>query len=119
MLIHLFCEGHGVHVINAMNDLLNLNKADISLVRYFVVELLNLCQSPYSEDFMNAFEPLVSNSDIQNGVNMGRDMEAMREFLGNYFFLFPVFLVIIDFFIFQITARITWYHPGQIERCLL
>lgn len=83
MLIHLFCEGHGVHVINAMNDLLSLNKADISLVRYFVVELLNLCQAPYTEDFMNAFEPLVSNCDIQNGVNQGRDMEAMREFLGN------------------------------------
>ncbi|KAH8866048.1 Negative elongation factor D [Schistosoma japonicum] len=84
LFVHLLSCGHVLPVINTMHRLFLRNRVDVSIVRYFVTEVLKVAGQPYSTSFMNALHPLVVHPDISDGLKGGKDTDYVNEFLEYY-----------------------------------
>ncbi|VDN43430.1 unnamed protein product, partial [Gongylonema pulchrum] len=62
--VHLLSVGLALPVVEKINKMFRDGQIDISLIRYFAVEVLEIVAPPYSEDFVNVFLPIVSNPEI-------------------------------------------------------
>jgi negative elongation factor C/D len=67
-LIHVLSCGHVIPVINYINKCMNNKTLDHSMIRYFVSEVLNMIEPPYSSEFTTAFLPLVQNEEITSSL---------------------------------------------------
>ncbi|KAK0425413.1 hypothetical protein QR680_009187 [Steinernema hermaphroditum] len=54
---------------------------DISLVRYFALEVLEMIAPPYSEEFISVFLPLVENPDIFDPSQYSQKFQSAKEFV--------------------------------------
>uniref|UniRef100_A0A915KSJ9 Negative elongation factor D n=1 Tax=Romanomermis culicivorax TaxID=13658 RepID=A0A915KSJ9_ROMCU len=81
-LVHLLSCGHALPVANYIRQRLLRNDADVSLIRYFVTETLEIIAPPYSPEFAELFLPLVENVDICRRETMNDEKwEAVKLFL--------------------------------------
>merc|ERR1711902_73370 len=72
-LVNLLSRGYVIPVVKYIKQCWENNETDISLIRYFVTEVLDTIAPPYSDDFVQLFLPLVENEEIIGG--MRRDGE--------------------------------------------
>jgi len=81
-MIHLMSKGYAIPVIDFIHHKWTCQDADMSLIRYFVVETLDIIAPPYSESFAAAFLPLVEDKMILLGSEMTEERQtAVQEFL--------------------------------------
>uniref|UniRef100_A0A915Q520 Negative elongation factor D n=1 Tax=Setaria digitata TaxID=48799 RepID=A0A915Q520_9BILA len=78
--VHLLSVGLALPVVEKINKMFRDGQIDISLVRYFAVEVLEIVAPPYSEDFINVFLPIVSNPEIFDQ-NINDKIPAAKEFI--------------------------------------
>ncbi|VDN21333.1 unnamed protein product [Dibothriocephalus latus] len=85
LLIHLVVCGYVLPTIQTMHSLLERNRVDVSIARYFVTELLHVAAPPYDPLFLSAIHPLVSHPHIFDGLRTDRNTDIVNEFLGMSF----------------------------------
>ncbi|KAK6106157.1 TH1 family protein [Brugia pahangi] len=80
--VHLLSVGLALPVVEKINKMFRDGQIDISLVRYFATEVLEIVAPPYSEDFVGVFLPIVSNSEIFDQ-NISDKIPAAKEFIDH------------------------------------
>ncbi|CAD6186314.1 unnamed protein product [Caenorhabditis auriculariae] len=77
-LVHLLTVGSAIPVIERMNSMLEDAAIDASLVRYFLLEVLEIIAPPFSEQFVALMTPLVENVEIFDKLVLDRFPPAVH-----------------------------------------
>uniref|UniRef100_A0A915PMA6 Uncharacterized protein n=1 Tax=Setaria digitata TaxID=48799 RepID=A0A915PMA6_9BILA len=78
--VHLLSVGFALPVVEKINKLFQEGQIDVSLVRYFAVDVLCIIEPPYSEEFVETFLPTVLNREIFDSVTLRR-VPAAEQFI--------------------------------------
>ena len=54
-MVHLMSRGHVIQTVKYINKCWKQQDTDISLIRHFVIEVLDMIGPPYSTEFINRF----------------------------------------------------------------
>lgn len=79
-MVNLLSRGCVVPVVKYVKQCFQKDDTDISLIRYFVTEVLETITHPYSSEFVQLFLPMVENEDI-TGSNNDNDNDPVSEFI--------------------------------------
>ncbi|ETE63940.1 Negative elongation factor C/D, partial [Ophiophagus hannah] len=63
-MVHLLSRGYVLPVVSYIRKCLEKLDTDISLIRYFVTEVLDVIAPPYTSDFVQLFLPILENDSI-------------------------------------------------------
>eukprot|EP00118_Oscarella_pearsei_P013021 m.100073 g.100073 ORF g.100073 m.100073 type:complete len:93 (+) comp37082_c0_seq11:2132-2410(+) len=63
-IVHAFACGSVQPVLSFIQQCLTSRSTDLSLIRHFVVEVLQLVKEPYSAEFTALFLPIVSDENV-------------------------------------------------------
>jgi len=80
-LVNLLARGCVLPVVKYMAECWSSTDTDISLIRYFVTEVLETIAPPYSTEFVALFLPLVENEDITGSMRIDSDSDPVSEFI--------------------------------------
>ncbi|XP_023330402.1 negative elongation factor D [Eurytemora carolleeae] len=80
-LVNLLSRGYVLPVVKYMAQCWRNTDTDISLIRYFVTEVLETIAPPYSSEFVALFLPLVENEEITGTMRMDSDSDPVSEFI--------------------------------------
>lgn len=81
-LIHLLSKGCVVPVLNYIKSCSQKDDMDISLIRYFVTEILSMIKPPYSDKFVELFLPLVKSDVITGDIKNEAESSLVTDFIG-------------------------------------
>lgn len=62
--IHLLSCGYVQPVLQLVPKMYEEGQIDVSLVRYFGVEVIELVAPPYADEFINGMQPILAKSEI-------------------------------------------------------
>ena len=79
-MIFLMTKGHVLPVLAFLNRCWKEQDTDISLIRHFVMEVLEMIGPPYTTEFVNLFLPLINNEYI-SGFLKSDEEKVVHEFL--------------------------------------
>lgn len=80
-MVHLLSRGCAVSVVNYIKTCWQRQDTDISLIRYFVTEVLDIIAPPYTPEFVTLFLPLVENEDITGSMKFEGGNDPVSEFI--------------------------------------
>uniref|UniRef100_A0A182QA94 Negative elongation factor D n=1 Tax=Anopheles farauti TaxID=69004 RepID=A0A182QA94_9DIPT len=80
-MIHLLACGCVIPVLKYIRQCFTQKDTDISLIRYFVAEVLEMVTHPYSSEFVQHFLPIVENEDINSSMYEAGDYDPLTEFI--------------------------------------
>lgn len=80
-MVNLLCSGCVVPVVKYIKQCWQKGDTDISLIRYFVTEVLEAIGPPYSSEFVNLFMPMVENDEITGTMRGDGDNDPVSEFI--------------------------------------
>jgi len=80
-LVNLLSRGYVLPVVKYMAQCWSNTDTDISLIRYFVTEVLETIAPPYSQEFVSLFLPLVENEEITGSMRLDMDSDPVSEFI--------------------------------------
>ncbi|PAA58078.1 hypothetical protein BOX15_Mlig027171g2, partial [Macrostomum lignano] len=79
--VHLMFVGHVEPVLDYMHSCLTSKLSDMSLLRHFVLEVLDMVEPPYTESFVRRLRPLVESPDIYNAIERKEGRDSCDRFL--------------------------------------
>lgn len=79
-MINLLTRGYCIPVVKYIKQCCAKGDTDISLIRYFVTEVLETISQPYSQEFVSLFLPMVENEDI-TGRMSDEENDPFAEFI--------------------------------------
>ncbi|XP_064599061.1 negative elongation factor D-like [Liolophura sinensis] len=82
-MVHLFSRGCVIPVVTYIRKCLEKQDTDISLIRYFVTEVLDVIAPPYTSEFVQLFLPLIENEEITGLLKTDDGNDAVSEFLSH------------------------------------
>lgn len=82
-MINLLTRGCCIPVVKYIKQACAKGDTDVSLIRYFVNEVLETITQPYSPEFVSLFLPMVENEDI-TGRMMDEENDPFAEFIGEF-----------------------------------
>uniref|UniRef100_T1J261 Negative elongation factor D n=1 Tax=Strigamia maritima TaxID=126957 RepID=T1J261_STRMM len=77
----LFSRGCVVPVVNYIKSCWQKQNTDVSLIRYFITEVLDVIAPPYTSEFVQLFLPMVENEEITGGMRNESDNDPVSEFI--------------------------------------
>ncbi|XP_014215121.1 negative elongation factor D [Copidosoma floridanum] len=80
-MVHILCKGCVVPTVTYIKQCWQKGDTDISLIRYFVTEVLEAIVPPYSKDFVQLFLPLVEHEEITGSMRGDNDNDLVSEFI--------------------------------------
>ncbi|XP_076370703.1 negative elongation factor complex member TH1 isoform X2 [Tachypleus tridentatus] len=80
-MVHLLSRGCVFPVINYIKTCWHRQDTDVSLIRYFVTEVLDIIAAPYTPEFIQLFLPLVENEEITGGMRNEGENDPITEFV--------------------------------------
>lgn len=82
-MVHLVSRNYVIPVIKYMRKCWQKQDTDVSLVRYFVTEILEIIEPPYSQEFIQILLPMIEANDITGNLKAeNRDHHKLvREFI--------------------------------------
>lgn len=80
-MVNLLARGCVVPVVKYIRQCCNKGDTDISLIRYFVTEVLETITHPYSPEFVLLFLPMVENEEITGSMRGEGDNDPVSEFI--------------------------------------
>ncbi|XP_045193962.1 negative elongation factor D-like [Mercenaria mercenaria] len=80
-MVHVFSCGCVIPVVNYIRGCHNKQDTDISLIRHFVSEVLDVIAPPYTQDFVNLFLPLIENEGITGTLRSEDGNDPVSEFI--------------------------------------
>lgn len=72
-MIHMLSRGYIMPVVLYMKDCMDKQVTDVSLLRHFVTEMLEMIAPPYSTDFIASMLPIVQNKEVTGALKDGSD----------------------------------------------
>uniref|UniRef100_A0A4W3J9H7 Negative elongation factor complex member C/D n=1 Tax=Callorhinchus milii TaxID=7868 RepID=A0A4W3J9H7_CALMI len=81
-MVHLLSRGYVLPVVSYMRKCLEKLDTDISLIRYFVTEVLDVIAPPYTSDFVHLFLPILENDSIVGTIRTEGECDPVAEFIG-------------------------------------
>ncbi|KAK7505402.1 hypothetical protein BaRGS_00003564 [Batillaria attramentaria] len=81
-MVHLFSRGCVIPVIAYMRKCSETQDTDISLIRHFVTEVLDVIAPPYTPEFVQLFLPLIENQDITGILRSEDNSDPVSEFIS-------------------------------------
>lgn len=81
-MVNLLSRGCVVPVVKYIKQCWGRGDTDISLIRYFVTEVLETITHPYSPEFVLLFLPMVENEEITGTMRGEGDNDPVSEFIG-------------------------------------
>ena len=67
-MVHLISRGFVIPILRYISNISKSERIDASLIRHFVVEVLDIIQSPYSDDLKEILYPLVQGKIFGNTI---------------------------------------------------
>ncbi|CAG2243368.1 NELFD [Mytilus edulis] len=80
-MVHLFSKGFVLPVVSYICKCWDKQDTDISLIRHFVTEVLDVIAPPFTADFAQLFLPLIENKDITGSIRMDDGSDPVSEFI--------------------------------------
>lgn len=80
-MINLMTKGYVIPVVAFLNKCWKDQDTDISLIRHFVMEVLEMIGPPYTHEFVNLFIPLINNEYISSFLKTD-EQKIVQEFLS-------------------------------------
>lgn len=80
-MVHLFSRGCVVPVVTYIKSCWQKEDTDVSLIRYFVTEVLDIIAPPYTSEFVQLFLPMVETEEITGGMRGDNDSDPVSEFI--------------------------------------
>ncbi|XP_045462012.1 negative elongation factor D [Harmonia axyridis] len=80
-MVNLLCSGCVVPVVKYIKQCWQKGDTDVSLIRYFVTEVLETIGPPYSYEFVNLFMPMVENDEITGSMRTDGENDNVSEFI--------------------------------------
>ncbi|XP_058823472.1 negative elongation factor D-like [Topomyia yanbarensis] len=80
-MVNLLARGCVVPVVKYIRQCCTRGDTDISLIRYFVTEVLETITHPYSPEFVQLFLPMVENEEITGSMRGEGDNDPVSEFI--------------------------------------
>lgn len=81
-MVHLLSKGFVMPVITYMKNRFTKQDTDVSLIRYFVIEVLDVISPPYSSEFVQLFLPLVNNPEVTGKTRTDGEAQLVSSFLS-------------------------------------
>ncbi|XP_041096021.1 negative elongation factor D-like isoform X2 [Polyodon spathula] len=81
-MVHLLSRGYVLLVVGYIRKCLEKLNTDISLIRYFVTEVLDVIAPPYPSDFVQLFLPILENDGIAGTIKTEGECDPVAEFIG-------------------------------------
>lgn len=112
-MVNLLTRGCVVPVVKYVKQCCQKDDTDISLIRYFVKEVLETISHPYSAEFVQLFLPMVENEEITGSMRGEGEGDPVSEFIGRFFCWFfgrvgmPVIIKLCFRFVLQYIVRRT------------
>uniref|UniRef100_A0A4W3JDL7 Negative elongation factor complex member C/D n=1 Tax=Callorhinchus milii TaxID=7868 RepID=A0A4W3JDL7_CALMI len=78
-MVHLLSRGYVLPVVSYMRKCLEKLDTDISLIRYFVTEVLDVIAPPYTSDFVHLFLPILENDSIVGTIRTEGECDPVAE----------------------------------------
>ncbi|XP_056605968.1 negative elongation factor C/D [Triplophysa dalaica] len=82
-MVHLLSRGYVLPVVSYIRKCLEKLNTDISLIRYFVTEVLDVITPPYTSDFVQLFLPILENDSIAGTIRTEGDHDPVAEFIAH------------------------------------
>ncbi|CAN7997734.1 unnamed protein product [Ixodes hexagonus] len=81
-MVHLLSRGCVVPVVGYVRACWERQDTDVSLIRYFVTEVLDVIAPPYTLEFVQLFLPLAESDEVTGALRgEGSDGDAVRDFV--------------------------------------
>ncbi|CAH0383645.1 unnamed protein product [Bemisia tabaci] len=80
-MVNLLCRGCVVPVVKYIKQCWKRGDTDISLIRYFVTEVLEAIAPPYTPEFVQLFLPIVENEEITGTMRGEGENDTVSEFI--------------------------------------
>ncbi|KAK0145525.1 Negative elongation factor D [Merluccius polli] len=80
-MVHLLSRGYVLPVVGYIRKCLEKLNTDISLIRYFVTEVLDVIAPPYTSDFVQLFLPILENDSIAGTIRTEGEHDPVAEFI--------------------------------------
>ncbi|XP_032827189.1 negative elongation factor C/D [Petromyzon marinus] len=82
-MVHLLSRGYVLPVVAYMRKCLERQDTDISLIRHFVTEVLDMIAPPYTADFVQLFLPILESDSIAGTIKPEGESDAVAEFIAH------------------------------------
>ncbi|XP_077907987.1 negative elongation factor C/D isoform X2 [Ictidomys tridecemlineatus] len=82
-MVHLLSRGYVLPVVSYIRKCLEKLDTDISLIRYFVTEVLDVIAPPYTSDFVQLFLPILENGSIAGTIKTEGEHDPVTEFIAH------------------------------------
>ncbi|XP_026121998.1 negative elongation factor C/D isoform X2 [Carassius auratus] len=82
-MVHLLSRGYVLPVVGYIRRCLEKLNTDISLIRYFVTEVLDVITPPYTSDFVQLFLPILENDSIAGTIRTEGEHDPVAEFIAH------------------------------------
>lgn len=82
-MVHLLSKGFVIPVISFMSSCWSQQDTDVSLIRYFVMEVLDVISPPYTIEFVNLFLPLVQNPEVTGQTKSEAEVTLVSSFVNH------------------------------------
>uniref|UniRef100_H3CNP3 Negative elongation factor complex member C/D n=1 Tax=Tetraodon nigroviridis TaxID=99883 RepID=H3CNP3_TETNG len=82
-MVHLLSRGYVLPVVGYIRKCLEKLNTDISLIRYFVTEVLDVIAPPYTSDFVQLFLPILENDSIAGTIRTEGEHDPVAEFIAH------------------------------------
>ncbi|KAK1901457.1 Negative elongation factor D [Dissostichus eleginoides] len=82
-MVHLLSRGYVLPVVGYIRKCLEKLNTDISLIRYFVTEVLDVIAPPYTSDFVQLFLPILENDSIAGTIRIEGEHDPVAEFISH------------------------------------
>ncbi|CAL4099727.1 unnamed protein product, partial [Meganyctiphanes norvegica] len=82
-MVNLLSRGCVLPVMKYIKVCFTKGDTDISLIRYFVREVLEIISPPYTVEFVQLFLPLVENEEITGPMRINSDSDLVTEFIAH------------------------------------
>lgn len=79
-MVHLLSKGCVVPVMTYIKKCWEHQDTDVSLIRHFVTEVLDMISPPYTAEFVSLFLPFIENKDITGSLR-NEEIQAVSEFI--------------------------------------
>jgi len=82
-MIHLLSRGYIMPVVLYIKECMDRQAADMSLLRHFVAEVLEMVAPPYSVEFIAGMLPIVKNDEVTSALKMPDGEDDVSKFLAH------------------------------------
>uniref|UniRef100_H2ZKV4 Negative elongation factor C/D n=1 Tax=Ciona savignyi TaxID=51511 RepID=H2ZKV4_CIOSA len=80
-MVHLMSRGCVMPVISYIRECTDKEDTDVSLIRHFVTEVLDIICPPYTSDFVHMFLPIIENESITGSLRNEDGNDAVSDFI--------------------------------------